>query len=164
MKHRRILVLDFMNTAANPVKPMACKDSHGTLPECAPLAVPYVPFQQRGSKRYEVNEALNNGTLFEALNLPFRVKKDARNVVNGPLSELQALEFVLVELGQYLDTHSDDMEAFSLFQEYVALEKKARESYEEAYGPLRKTSAANDNTYTWLKDPWPWNYPEGGGK
>ena len=142
--------------------PGACADHCGTLPECAPLAVPYVPFQQTCSKRYTQQEALNNGTLFPGLNLPFHLKADARNVVNSPLAELQALEFVLVELGLYLDTHSGDAEAFELYKQYAALEKEAREKYEAANGPLFQRSTANSKTWNaWLSDPWPWNYQEG---
>ena len=66
--------------------PERCPDGSGTLPECAPLAVPYVPFQQTGSKRYTQQEALNNGTLFPGLNLPFHLKPEAANVVNGSLA------------------------------------------------------------------------------
>ena len=142
----------------------SCADGCGTMPSCAPLAVPYVPFQQTGSKKYDQAEALNNGTLFPGLNLPFRVKTKAANVVNGPLAELQALEFVLVELGLYLDTHQGDQEAFALFQKYAALEREGRERYEAMYGPLTQSAAANGDSYTWLKDPWPWNYQEGGDK
>ena len=68
-----------------------CSDGCGPLPECAPLAVPYVAFQQNNSKRYNQQEALNNGTLFPGLNLPFHLKPEAADVVNGPLAELQAL-------------------------------------------------------------------------
>ena len=32
--------------------PNTCGDACGTMPECAPLAVPYVPFQQTNPKRY----------------------------------------------------------------------------------------------------------------
>lgn len=78
--------------------PNTCGDACGTMPECAPLAVPYVPFQQTNPKRYSQQDALNNGTLFPGLNLPFRVKPDAAKVMGGALAELQALEFVLVEL------------------------------------------------------------------
>lgn len=149
----------------NPMpNPPACADTCGTLPECAPLAVPYVPFQQTGSRRYSQQDALNNGTLFPGLNLPFHLKVDAQNVPNGPLAELQALEFVLTELGLYLDTHQGDAEAFELFRQYAVMEKEAREKYEAMHGPLMQTSAARDKTYTWLKDPWPWNFTEGGGK
>ena len=95
------------------------------MPSCAPLSVPYVPFQQKGSPKYEVAEALDNGTLFPGLNLPFFRKADATQVPATPLAELQALEFVLTELGLYLDTHQDDAEAMELFRQYAALEKAA---------------------------------------
>lgn len=153
------------NTVPVPPVASACADGCGTLPECAPLAVPYVPFQQVGSKQYTQAEALNNGTLFPGLNLPFHLKMDARNVVNCQLSELQALEFVLVELGLYLDTHQGDTEAFALYQKYAEMEKAAREQYEAAHGPLFQTSTAKAKSWeSWIKDPWPWNLPEGGKK
>lgn len=141
----------------------ACGDACGTMPDCAPLAVPYVPFQQTGSKRYSQQDALNNGTLFPGLNLPFHLKSDAANAVSGPLGELQALEFVLVELGLYLDTHQGDAEAFELYRQYAALERQARETYESMCGPVTQTAVANSKSWSaWLGDPWPWNYQEGG--
>ena len=51
--------------------PARCPDGCGMLPECAPLAVPYVPFQQAGSRRYTQQDALNNGTLFPGSICPF---------------------------------------------------------------------------------------------
>ncbi len=155
-----------------PTKPVcpdvdaaACADTSGKLPECAPLAVPYVPFQQDSPKRYSQSDALNNGTLFPALNLPFHVKVNAANVHSGPLGELQALEFVLIELALYLDTHKDDAEAFALFQQYAALEKAGREKYEAMYGPVTLFATANGKNWaSWVSDPWPWDYPEGGKK
>ena len=74
--------------------------------------------------------------------------------------ELQALEFVVLELGIYLDTHPDDMEAFDLFKQYAAMEKAAKETYEAKFGPLMKSSAATGASYRWLQDPWPWNYQQ----
>lgn len=145
--------------------PGGCGDGCGTLPECAPLAVPCVPFQQTGPKRYTQQDALSNGTLFPGLNLPFRVKSEAARVLGGALAELQALEFVLVELGLYLDTHQGDGEAFALYQQYAAMEKEAREKYEAAHGPITQAAAANAKAWAaWLGDPWPWNYQEGGVK
>ena len=94
-----------------------CPDSNGTLPSCAGLAVPYVPFQQNNPQKYSQSEALSNGTLFPGLNLPFRLKIEGSTLPDSPLTELQALEFVVMELGTYLDTHQDDAEAFRLFQQ-----------------------------------------------
>ena len=63
-----------------PITPAACNKLYGTMPSCAPLSVPYVPFQQKGSPKYEVAEALDNGTLFPGLNLPFFRKADATQI------------------------------------------------------------------------------------
>lgn len=141
-------------------QPQVCEDSNGTMPSCAPLAVPYVPFQQYGAKKYSQTDALNNGTLFPGLNLPFKLKVTGKNVVENALSELQALEFVINELNLYLDTHSDDQEAFTLFQQYSKMEAEARKKYEETYGPLTLSAAASCPKYRWLEGCWPWTICE----
>lgn len=151
-----------MNQEPDMTRP--CGDACGTLPSCAPLSVPYVPFQQTNSQKYNQTEALANGTLFPGLNLPFHVRTAPGNLAEGLATELQALKFVIVELGLYLDTHKDDQEAFQLFQQYAALEKEGRARYEAMYGPVTQPAAADSACYNWVCDPWPWNYPEGGEK
>lgn len=143
-------------------EPAPCADNCGVLPSCAPLAVPYVPFQQSGAKRYDQMEALSCGTLYPGLNLPFRAKAAASGVAESPLTQLQALEFVIQELALYLDTHPFDGEAFALFQKYTALEREARAAYAADNGPVMRSDAANGKTYTWPEDPWPWNECKGG--
>lgn len=139
--------------------PNHCPDHFGTLPSCANLAVPFVPMQQRNANRYEQTEALSNGTLFPGLNLPFHLKIQGSSLPDSnPLTELQALEFVVLELGLYLDTHPDDTEAFELFRQYVAMEKTAKAAYEAKFGPLHLSSAASGDSYRWLEGPWPWNF------
>ena len=153
-----------MNIENNNSKPPACSDHCGTLPPCAPLAVPYVPFQQNSPAKYSREDALSHGTLFPGLNLPFHLKAEAVKVANTPLCELQALEFVIHELGLYLDTHRDDAEAFAMFQQYVALEKEGRKRYEAMYGPLTMDAAAAQDKYVWYQDPWPWDVMKGGAR
>ena len=138
--------------------PRPCGDACGTMPACAPLAVPYVPFQQQNSQKYGQADALANGTLFPGLNLPFRLAVEGSSLPATPLAELQALEFVVLELGIYLDTHKDDAEAFSMFKQFSAMEKAAKAAYESKYGPITKETAATGDSYQWLSDPWPWNY------
>ena len=137
-----------------------CPDHYGTLPACAGLAVPYVPFQQDNPKKYNQTEALSNGTLFPGLNLPFHLKVEGSALPSGPMVELQALEFVVLELGTYLDTHPDDAEAFALFRQYAAMEKAAKAAYESRFGPLTRSAGASCDCYRWLQDPWPWNYEQ----
>ncbi len=141
-----------------------CDDMCGVLPACAPLAVPYVPFQQTGSAKYSQTEALANGTLFPGLNLPFHAKVEASTPAENAASELQALEFVITELGLYLDTHQSDAEAFSLYQQYAKLAQEGKARYNAMYGPLVQTDTVKDGSYTWLNSPWPWEYCRNGGK
>lgn len=137
-----------------------CGDACGTLPSCAPLSVPYVPFQQEGSQKYNQADALANGTLFPGLNLPFHMKVDASALPDSHSAQLQALLFVITELGLYLDTHKDDTEAFQLFQQYVKLAQEAKQNYESMHGPLTQMSAGQDAAYRWLDDPWPWDFKQ----
>ena len=138
----------------------ACPAGQGSLPACGPFAVPFVVSQGAAPQRYSKTKALENGTLFPDLDLPFNLKVNAPQLADTDLNQLRALDFVIQELGLYLDTHPNDSEAFALFQNYVELEKTARESYVEEHGPLTQNDAAMDDTYTWGKGPWPWQYTE----
>lgn len=144
-----------------PAQPdTSCPKDCGTMPDCAPLAVSYVPFQQPNSSKYSSGEALSQGTLYPALNLPFHLKKTGAELPKTPLTELQALGFVIHELNLYLDTHKEDEEAFALLQKYVALERSARETYLENNGPLTVMESAKDDCFTWVDGPWPWEKRE----
>ena len=58
--------------AVVPVNEAACGGKNGSLPgTCAPMAFPYIPMQDMNPKRYDNREALQRGTLFPGLDLPF---------------------------------------------------------------------------------------------
>lgn len=149
-----------MNCKRSTQSESNCPRDFGTMPDCAPLAVSYIPFQQPNSSKYSSGEALSQGTLYPALNLPFHLKKVGAELPKTPMTELQALGFVIHELNLYLDTHSDDEEAFALLQKYVALEQSARATYLENNGPLTVKETAMDARYTWVDGPWPWERQE----
>lgn len=137
-----------------------CERGLGSLPDCVPFAVPFVAKQEGVTPRYGDLQALDYGTLFPDLNLPFHLKINPAELAETPLNQLRALGFIIQELGLYLDTHPYDAEAFGLFQNYVALEKTARENYVAQFGPLEQQDAALSGAYTWVKGPWPWQYSE----
>ena len=146
------------------VHPHACGVMEGSMPgTCANLAFPYIPMQNKNAQRYDAADALAAGTLFPGLNLPFfKAVKSRMNTDNTPLCELMALGFAINELGLYLDTHPDDSEALTLYTKYVQLFQEGRSRYESMYGPLQQT-AVTEAGYTWLNDPWPWEF-DGGKK
>ena len=98
------------------------KDGYtGRLPDNAPLANAYVPFQSENSPRYEARKGLIRGTLFPGLDLPFLGMVNQKEKPITPLSELQVLGFAIQELALYLDTHRDDQEALELYRNYQKL-------------------------------------------
>lgn len=136
------------------------QDGEGRLPCCAPLANPFVPFQQMEPAKYEARKGLVRGTLFPGLDLPFMGMVNQRELNKTPLHELQALGFAIQELALYLDTHRDDNEALELYRAYQELYQKGMETYEKEYGPLTHKSPMQGERYQWLDAPWPWEYRE----
>ncbi len=139
---------------------MCSQPGEGRLPACAPLANPYVPFQQNDPPKYEARKGLVRGTLFPGLDLPFMSMVNKHELPDTPLHELQALGFAIQELALYLDTHRDDEDALELYRAYQELYNQGRKLYEECCGPLNHHSMVQCETYRWLDDPWPWEYRE----
>ena len=136
----------------------ACGVGQGPLPGCAQLAFPYIPMQENNPTRYSRMEALETGTLFPGLNLPFKAAIQAKTKLsNTALVELMALDFAIKELNLYLDTHADDQEVLQLYWSYLKLAKEGRERYQKMYGPLMSRDLTPEDGYAWLKDPWPWD-------
>lgn len=129
----------------------------GRLPEMAPLANPYVPFQMENPPRYEARKALIRGTAFPGLDLPFMGMVNQKEKPVTPLSELQVLAFMIQELALYLDTHRDDQEALELYQAYQEVYHKCMMQYTKDCTPLNHRTPT-EGPYRWLSDPWPWEY------
>lgn len=129
----------------------------GRLPPMAPLANPYVPFQEENPPKYEARKGLVRGTLFPGLDLPFMNMVNTNEKPITPLIELQTLAFAINELALYLDTHRDDKEALELYRTYQKLYHDGATMYTKEYGPLNHKTPG-EGLYRWLDDPWPWEY------
>ena len=75
------------------------------------------------------------------------------------LKEIKCLEFAIVELAEYLDTHPNDEKALCLHNKYCKELKELKDIYQKIYGPL--TINYPCNKWRWLEEPWPW---EGGNR
>lgn len=134
------------------------KDSgkEGRLPAAAPLANPFVPFQMEGSPKYDARMGLIRGTLYPGLDLPFMGMVNKEEFPLTPKTELQALGFALHELALYLDTHRDDKEALELYRQYQRIYHDSMMEYSKNHGPMSHDLPNEQEGYTWLDDPWPW--------
>lgn len=73
------------------------------------------------------------------------------------LHELQAVDFVLVELNLYLDTHPMDTNAIQQYNQFAQLRQQIAHRYESQYGPLKNFGQSYSTTpWSWNDAPWPW--------
>lgn len=73
------------------------------------------------------------------------------------LEQLQAADFVLVELTLYLDTHPGDTQALQQYNQYSEYYNQLRTMFEARYGPLLQFGhSPAGNTWDWGTGPWPW--------
>ncbi len=68
------------------------------------------------------------------------------------LNKIRSLNFAIIELGQYLDTHPDDRKALCLHKEYCNQYRELTDNYQKVYGPL--TIHFPCNKWRWLEEPW----------
>ncbi|MFJ5715701.1 spore coat protein CotJB [Neobacillus sp. NPDC093127] len=73
------------------------------------------------------------------------------------MEQLQTVDFILVELTLYLDTHPDDFEAINQFNHYVKERKKIKKAFESQFGPLLQFgNSYSGYPWNWKDTPWPW--------
>ena len=51
--------------------------------------------------------------------------------------DIGVIDFVIVEMNEYLDTHPTDREAMDYLSHYVRMKNQAMREYAAKYGPLR---------------------------
>ena len=69
------------------------------------------------------------------------------------IQEIRSLDFAIVELALYLDTHPEDEKALCLHRKYTKKVKDLKDKYQKVYGPL--TINFPCNKWRWLEEPWP---------
>ena len=73
------------------------------------------------------------------------------------LNRLQQVEFALVELQLFLDTHKDDQRALMEYNQYSKQLEMLKKQYELQYGPLLNFGfSPSQYPWRWLEGPWPW--------
>ncbi len=75
------------------------------------------------------------------------------------LKRISAIDFAIVELNLYMDTHPYDQEVNSKLNDYRNQSSTLKAQYQEKYGPITSGSE-EDNRWGWIADPWPWNNDE----
>ncbi|MFZ4453285.1 spore coat protein CotJB [Salibacterium aidingense] len=73
------------------------------------------------------------------------------------MEELQVVDFVLVELTLYLDTHPNDTAAIQQFNDASYYRRQLVPKVEEYLGPLQQFgNSYSSYPWNWNQAPWPW--------
>jgi len=143
------------------------------------LAIVNIPIQKWG-KLYSQEEALNIGTIFHDLNMPFfaaeAVMGDKSPIASGAvnpaktkeqseceelMTKINQIGFYLDDLTLYLDTHDNDAQAIQLYHEKIKENEEIRKQFAQKYYPLTKQCIPycineNETAFCWQDGPMPW--------
>lgn len=75
------------------------------------------------------------------------------------LRRIATIDFAIVELHLYMDTHPNAENINSKLREYEEKSTILRKEYEEKYGPLIPNNI-DGNQWAWISNPWPWDNDE----
>lgn len=74
------------------------------------------------------------------------------------LKKLTALDFYVIDLHLYLNTHPTDRDAILKYNAVVKEANALRQEYQEQFGMLMAGSTASKCPWQWIEEPWPWQY------
>ncbi|MCP3025828.1 spore coat protein CotJB [Halobacillus sp. A5] len=73
------------------------------------------------------------------------------------MEQIQQVDFALVELTLYLDTHPQDYNAIQQFNQLAVQSKQLKGQYEQQFGPLKQFGGSfSSYPWNWIDSPWPW--------
>lgn len=72
------------------------------------------------------------------------------------MQKIATLDFALVDMHLFLDTHPNNLAIAKKITEYEAKSSALKDEYEHRFGPLT-TSGENGNRWAWISNPWPWD-------
>ncbi len=76
------------------------------------------------------------------------------------LRRIAALDFAVVELNLYMDTHPFDSDINEKLNEYKRKSNVLKDEFQKKFGPLSPNDKEK-NRWGWISDPWPWNNERG---
>lgn len=72
------------------------------------------------------------------------------------LTKLGELDFAIVDLRLFLDTHPRDRAAITEYNKLAKQAKRVKEEYENGFGPLTAAGMSKNDYFNWIDGSWPW--------
>lgn len=80
---------------------------------------------------------------------------DAKMNKKELLKEITAVDFSIIDLHLYLNTHPTDRNAVVAYNSLVTKARMLKQAYERSFGPLSYGSYSQ-YPWQWINEPWPW--------
>lgn len=74
------------------------------------------------------------------------------------LKQITALEFCLIDLNLYLNTHPMDYDAIARYNSLVNQLNMVKKTYERYFGMITANNSCSSCPWQWIEEPWPWEY------
>lgn len=72
------------------------------------------------------------------------------------LRDIGVVDFTVVELALYLDTHPCDRNAIEYFNHYSRINTQLKKEFSRVYYPLKLDFAESNQDWRWSEAPLPW--------
>ena len=76
------------------------------------------------------------------------------------LMDISIIDFTLVELTEYLDTHPFDTQAMEYFNHYARIKNQMMQDFANRYYPLTTDTSTDRKEWNWVLSPMPWENVE----
>ena len=78
------------------------------------------------------------------------------------MQKIQKIDFAIIDLNLFLDTHPNCKEAIELFTKLAATSRSLKSDFQRQYGPLYAANSQNSTPFAWVHDDykWPWQKQE----
>lgn len=74
------------------------------------------------------------------------------------LKKITVANFMVEDLGLYLNTHPNDCVAVDKYNIYVKESNDLKKMYAECCGMIEEHGSTSPCPWIWINDPWPWEY------
>lgn len=74
------------------------------------------------------------------------------------LREITEIDFYIVDLNLFLNTHPMDHDALAHYNSCVVKANSLKGKYEKLYGMLTAGMDCSPYPWQWINEPWPWEF------
>ena len=118
-------------------------------------------FYNQNDNLFNPYDGLIRGNIFKNIFDPYKNQKPYTiNPINEQakmLTDIDSLEFAIIDLNLYLDIYPDDKKTIELFNKYRIELNELLYNYQNKYGPiLLDSDSLNNIPWMWNNKPWPW--------